>query len=231
MSLILKDFINKICIVYIDDILVFGKNIQEHDQNLKSVLKRLSEYDLEENKEKRLEKKEAVIFLGYEISLNKIKPALDRAQGIIDYKIPKTKKELQRFLGMINYDRIFVKNLSEELKDLYSLTGKDIKFCWTEKENLILNRIKAKLKEELQLFIPDFNIPFTLESDASNFNISAVLRQNKKPVGYISRILSKSEQKYSITEKETLAALWSMEKLEYFLLGKRFTLITDHKAI
>ncbi|KAG0440794.1 Transposon Ty3-G Gag-Pol polyprotein [Dictyocoela muelleri] len=110
MNLVLKGLIGVSCVVYIDDILVFGRNIKEHDENLNKVIERLSEYRLKENKEKRVERKENVKFLGYEIYFNKLKPSLDRAQGIIDYAVPRTKKELQRFLRMINYNRIFKKN-------------------------------------------------------------------------------------------------------------------------
>ncbi|KAG0420325.1 Retrovirus-related Pol polyprotein from transposon 17.6 [Dictyocoela roeselum] len=131
---------------------------------------------------------------------------------------------------MINYDRIFIKNLSADLKSLYVLTGKDIKFKWTDKETMIFDDVKAKWREKLELLIPDPNGKFTLETDASNIGLGAVLRQDGCPVAYVSRVLTKSEQSYGITEKEVLASLLAMEKLQFFLIGTEFTLITDHKA-
>ncbi|KAF9761956.1 Retrovirus-related Pol polyprotein from transposon opus [Nosema granulosis] len=230
MHLVLKDLIGTCCLVYIDDILVFVKDRKEHDENLKKVLERIEEYGLKENTEKRAECQERIKFLGYEIGHDEVKPSLNRAQGIIDYQIPKTKKELQRFLGMINYDRLFIKDLSSMLKPLYALTGKEAKFTMGKIEKDIFFKIKDQWSKNLSLIIPDPKKPFTLETDASNVGIGGVLRQEGKPVAYVSRILNKAEQNYGITEKETLAALWAMEKLQYLLLGNRFTLITDHFA-
>ncbi|KAG0442406.1 Retrovirus-related Pol polyprotein from transposon 17.6 [Dictyocoela muelleri] len=231
MHLIVKNLIGNCCIVYIDDILVFGESIDEHDRNLSKIIERLNEFGLEENKDKREERVEKIKFLGYQISLNHITPSFERAQGIVDYKAPKTKRELQRFLGMINYDRMFISNLSSDLKILYALTEKKKKFEWGEDENNIFENIKSRWKDNLSVIIPNPDKSYELETDASNTGIGAVLRQEGKPVAYISRLLNKAEQNYGITEKETLAALWAMEKLEYFLMGSRFSLITDHKAI
>ncbi|KAF9760719.1 Retrovirus-related Pol polyprotein from transposon 17.6 [Nosema granulosis] len=231
MQLILEDLLETACLVYIDDILVFGKNIEEHDRNLRKVLSRLKEYNLEENTDKRIERVESIKFLGYEISYNLVKPTLERAQGIMDYKSPETRKELQRFIGMINYDRHFVRGLSDLLAPLYKLQSKETKFVWTEKEEKIFNQAKQKWKENLELYIPNMEGDFTLETDASDFGLGACLRQNDKPVAYLSRNLSGAEKNYGITEREVLASLWAMEKLQYYLVGKKFTLITDHKAI
>lgn len=131
MELILTGLVGEKCLVYVDDILVFGRDMKEHDDNLKAVEERLKEYNLKQNFAKRITRSEKVKFLGYEITYNSLKPCLDRAQGIKNYGMPKTKKKLQRFLGLINYDRNFIKNLSEKLKPLYTLLKKDNKFVWT----------------------------------------------------------------------------------------------------
>lgn len=231
MNIIFNDLIEKNCLIYIDDILVFGETVEEHDESLKLVLNRIKEYGLQENLEKRKEKKEIIQFLGYELSLNKIKPLFSRAQGIIDYPKPKNKKALQRFLGMLNYDRAFIKNITEILKPLYDLLQKDFKFVWSENAIKSFDEIKSRWKENLELRIPDCKKLFTLETDASNIGIGAVLLQENRPISYISRSLSKTEQNYGITEKEVLAALWAMEKFSFYLIGRRFKLKTDHKAI
>jgi hypothetical protein len=231
MSLILKNLIGKICLVYIDDILVFGKTKEDHDLNFEIISKTLKEYNLTENKQKRIFREENVLFLGYEISYNTIKPNTSHKQGIMEYKTPKNKKELQRFLGFINYDRMFVKNMTEKIKPLYVLLEKDKKFFWGDVENETFNKIKLEWGNHLELTLPNMNDVFELEADASNVGLGAVLRQNNKPIAYISRSLSPSEKNYTITEKEVLAALWAMEKLNFYLFGKEFVLVTDHKAI
>jgi hypothetical protein len=126
---------------------------------------------------------------------------------------------------------MFIKNMASILKPLYELLSKDRRFIWTVEEENIFNEIKRKWAEDLKLHIPDLDGNFTLESDASNTGLGAVLYENNKPVAFISRSLSNAEKNYSITEREVLAALWAMEKLEYFLFGKPFKLISDHKAI
>lgn len=107
----------------------------------------------------------------------------------------------------------------------------DVKFEWGETEDEAFIKIKDEWKKELELMIPNMTGEFSLEADASNVGLGAVLRQDGKPVAYISRALTKAEQNYSITEREVLASLWAMEKLKFYLHGKEFTLISDHKPI
>jgi hypothetical protein len=96
---------------------------------------------------------------------------------------------------------------------------------------MVFNKIKEQWSKKLEVYMPNPDGMFELETDASNLGIGAVLRQNGMPVAYMSRTLSKSEQNYSITKKEMLAAIWSMEKMRYYFQGIKFKLITDHKAL
>lgn len=231
MNMILGELIGRACICYIDDILIFGNTEEEHQDNFNKVLQKLKQYDLKENIDKRIYKQSNVCFLGYNISFNKITPKEDRAQGIVDFKVPKSKKEVQRFLGLVNYDRQFIKNLSDISQVLSELIQKDKIFKWDEKHQKAFDEIKGKFKELLQVTMPDWNKRFILETDASNTGLGAVLRQDSIPIAYASRKLTDIEKKYGITEKEVLASLWGMEKFEFYLIGKEFTLISDHQAI
>lgn len=132
LNIIFADVIGSKCLVYIDDILVFGKSIEEHDRNLEDVVNIFKKYDLVENKSKRIERSEKINFLGYIIEFNKIKPNLERSQGIIEFPVPKNKKSVQKFLGMIKYDRMFIEGMTGILKPLYKLLGKETKFEWRE---------------------------------------------------------------------------------------------------
>ena len=216
MDYVMKGLIGKGCIVYIDDILVYGKTRDEHDANLKQVLKRLETYGLNENKDKRVERVEEITFLGFRLSYNTTKPLTSRTQGIKEYREPKTRKELQRFIGLINYDRGFIKGITNYLKPLYKLLEKETSFTWGENERKVFNEIKDLFSENLELTIPEMNSTFTLETDASQFGLGACLLQENKPIAFISRSLSKAEQSYGITEREVLAAIWAMEKLSTF---------------
>lgn len=225
-----QDMIGKRCLIYIDDILVFGKDKQEHDENLKSVLQRLKECNLIENMEKRVECQTRIKFLGYLIEENSIYPTTERCQGIKTYTEPRTRKQLQRFLGMCNYDRAFVQNLSEKAKILYEVVARE-KFKWDETASKTFKEIQNIWSRQLMLKIPQFDKEFTLETDASDLGLGGVLKQGDEVIAYISRLLNKQERNYTITEREVLAILWSLEKLENIIGGRKISVITDHKAI
>lgn len=192
---------------------MFGKTKDQHDENFSAIKNLMKEYGLQENQEKRIECCDSVKFLGYNISYNKIPACLERAQGILEYPSPKTKKELQRFLGILNYGRMFIDKLTEKINPLYKLLEKEKKIEWSTIEINNFSQIKIIWKKNLELVIPDIKSEFVLETDASDVGIVSVLRQNNLPVAYASRSLSGSEKRYTITEKEVLAILWSMEKL------------------
>ena len=231
MTLVLQGLLEKACVVYIDDILIYGETESEHDDNVRKVEERLAMYKLEENKEKRCFKQREVTFVGYVIGEGRVKPVTSRAEGIINYKAPRTRKEVQRFLGLINYDRMFIRGMSEKLVTFYQLLEKDHPFKWTEEHAVTFENVKSEWVKHLELRLPDMSERFTLEADASATGIGAVLKQKEEAVAYISRTLSKAEKNYGITEREVLAALWAMEKFQYYLLGREFDLITDHQAI
>ena len=230
MYMILEGLVGKSCFVYIDDILVFGRNEEEHDRNLNEIKSRLSRCGLIVNEKKSIVNAKRVDFLGYNISENCVSPTLNRSEAISNYKTPSNKRELRRFLGMANYDRSFIPKLSELAKPLYDLIEAKI-FKWTEKEEKAFTKIKDNWKNKLELSLPNREEAFVLETDASEIGLGGVLRQKGQPVAYISRLLKKAEKNYTITEKEALAALWAMEKFEFLLTGKEFNLVTDHKAL
>lgn len=231
MNIVLQGLIGKSCLVYLDDILIFGRSVEEHNCNLRQVRERLDKYCLEENHEKSVIFKKEVIFLGYRVRENTVRPTTDRAQGIIEYPAPGNKKQVQRFLGLINYDRPFIEKASEKLQFLYDLTQKDMPFTWNQESESRFAEVKELWRQNLELVVPDWDKNFVLESDASNVGLGAVLKQDGKTIAYVSRTLKKAERNYSITEKEVLAALWAMEKLRYYLDGREFDLVSDHEAI
>jgi hypothetical protein len=151
MNIVFQDLIGINMLVYIDDILVFGSDYDEHKRNLEIVLDRMKMYGLEENVDKRRECVEKVEFLGFEISLNNIKPTCKRSQGITDFSTPRSRKELQRFLGMLNYDRNFVRGITELEKPLYGLLQKDVHFKWDIMHENAFTNLKRKWEQKLEL--------------------------------------------------------------------------------
>ena len=232
MEFILKEFINKFCIIYIDDILVFSDNYENHLDHLRQIFTRMNEYGLTTNEKKVELFKDRIEFLGREYEGEKIRPTVDKVQGIKDYAPPRNVKEVRRFLGMINYNRKFIPNITNILSPLYELTDKSKKtYNWTPIHQTAFENAKKALIDYIELNIQNSRKKFTLETDASDIGLGAILKQGEQIITFISKNLSPAERNYYITEREVLAALWAMEKLEFYLGTKEFSLITDHKAI
>jgi hypothetical protein len=231
----LEGLIGKCCYVYVDDILVVGETESEHDNAFKEVTERLIKYGLRVNQKKVEYKVKRIKFLGHLIGQNKVSLDLEKEDSIRQMKSPKSKEEVQQFMGIINYYRKFISRCAEKSEELLKFLRKDVKFEWKEKEESAFQLLKSELMSEKVLRQPDFKREFILDTDASNTGIGAVLSQKfsdgEHPVIYLSRRLRDAELNYSITEKELLAAMWAMEQLHYYLYGRRFILRTDHKAI
>jgi hypothetical protein len=172
----------------------------------------LQEFGLEENMQKIVDMHDTIMFKRYKISLNRINPCVDRAQGVLNLERPKTRKSLQCFLGMINYDRLFIRNITEIFEPLCVLLPKNKRFIWSDRQQDSFITIKNKWSSKLEIVILNTNKEFTLKSDASDIGIRAILKQDGNPVGYISRSLHKAERNNGITEKDVLAALWAIKK-------------------
>lgn len=143
MTIVLKGLVNNICIVYIDYILIFEKSKEEHDKNLKTVYDRLERYGFEFNTEKSIICTESVEFLGFKISLNTLEPLSKRSKGIENFSIPRTKRKLRRFLGLLNYDRVFISNLSHSIKPLYEILSREgNSLVWNEDDAIIFNKVR-----------------------------------------------------------------------------------------
>ncbi|KAG0435821.1 Retrovirus-related Pol polyprotein from transposon 17.6 [Dictyocoela muelleri] len=187
MNIILENFTGKICYCYIDDIIVFGRDKYEHKKNNNTVIKRLNEYKLIINKDKLVYCEEEVNFLGYRISLNKVKPLLDRTLGIKNFPIPTSKQKLRGFLSLINIDSNFIQNLSALLKPFYKLLQED-KFKWSDVNTDLFMKIQKLWSDQLELNLLEPGKKYVVETDASDHGLGAVLSQGDKPISYISRV-------------------------------------------
>ena len=128
MNHVLRDYIDKICEVYLDDILVYSKNPEEHDEHVKLILQKLAEYSLKVDLEKSEFDKEEVEFLGHIISKNGIRMDPKKIQSILEWPEPENLKDLQAFLGLANYYRRFIKSYSTIVTPLLRFTRKDVPF-------------------------------------------------------------------------------------------------------
>lgn len=149
---------------------------------------------------------------------------------------PKSVTEVKAFTGMVNYYAKFIPNLSTLLGPIYNLLKKDMKFVWTNECRKAFNKTKQAMTSESLLvhYNPDLSV--VLSCDASEYGIGAVLmhifeNEEKRPVGYASRILTVAEKKYSVIQKEALAVFWGVKNFSQYLLGRKFFRETDHKTL
>lgn len=216
-------------VVFIDDILIAADTIDEHDRILKKVLERTRKLNIKFNIDKIQYKVTEVKYLGKIISCEGIRSDPERIKAITQIDNPKTKKDLQKLLGMINYIQDYV--LSEISKPLRDLLKNNVVFNWQKHHENCLNQIKSIISNTLTLTIFDESKEITIETDASKFGIGCCLMQNGKPVSFASRSLSDAEVNYAQIEKEFLAVVFACRKFHYYIYGRSVTVRTDHKPL
>ena len=218
-------------VVMIDDLLIHGKTIAEHDTALKAILERAKLKHLRFNPDKFQFRVPQVKYYGHVFSKEGMFIDDDRINAIKALKDPHDKKSLQKFLGTINYVRQFIPNLSKLTAPLRELLKKGIIFRWSETHSKAISIIKKHLMSSMVLksFNPDKQI--VIQTDASQHGLGACLMQENCPVSYASRRLSDTEERYAQVEKEFLAITFACKKFHYFIYGRDIEIKTDHKPL
>jgi len=235
MDNVLAEFNGKFCLIYLDDIIVFSTSLQEHINHLSSIFKKLTLANLKLQPDKSEFLKKELEYLGHIVTEKGVKPNPKKIETIKAFPMPKTRKEIKSFLGLLGYYRRFIRDFAKITKPLtQQLKGKsDV----TIDDNYIktFEFCKTLLCNDPILQYPDFTKSFILTTDASNVAIGAVLSQgtvgNDRPIAYASRTLSESETHYATIKKELLAIVWAVKYFRPYLFGNKFLLVTDHKPL
>ncbi|EEB89023.1 hypothetical protein MPER_12935 [Moniliophthora perniciosa FA553] len=235
----LSDFIAEgWCCVYMDDILVFSRNKEEHRIRTCRLLKRLADRDLFLKPEKCEFDVTEVNFLGMIIRPGHIAMDPIKVAGIQDWEPPKNVKGVRSFLGFGNFYRKFIGKFAELARPLNDLTKKDQKFEWTDTCQRAFDALKRKFLRKPVLVMPDISKPFLIESDASKWATGAVLRQKGTdnewhPCGYLSHSFNTTERNYEIYDRELLGIVRALEAWRHYLQGgpHPVTILSDHKNL
>jgi hypothetical protein len=217
---------------YIDDLLIItNDNFQTHLQHLEKVLIKLTEAGLKVNITKSDLAKSELKYLGFWITRGGIKPLSKKVEAINNLSSPKTRRELRKFIGLVNYYRDLWPKRSETLAPLTALTSKTIKWNWTEECNKAFQEMKRIVSREIILSFPDFSKEFHIHTDASNYQMGAVISQEEKPIAFFSRKLQPAQTRYTTTEKELLSIVETLKEFRNILLGQTIVIHTDHKNL
>ncbi|KAK2716831.1 hypothetical protein QYM36_007097 [Artemia franciscana] len=215
--------------ILVDDILVYGKNREEHDQRLSAVLRRARKKGIRFNSEKCEFSKDKVKYFGYIISRDGIKPDPEKIRAIQDMPSPQSKEELQTLLGMLNFLSKYIPDLSSKNKPLRDLT-KATDFRWETDHEASMKEIKSCISENLVFFDHKCKV-VELKVDASKHGLGAELSSNGKIVGFASRALSTTEQNYSQLEKELYAIVFECKPFHHYIYGRKTIVTTDHRPL
>lgn len=245
-------FMNEVCrdldfaFVYLDDILIASRSVEEHKEHLHKLFERLTKYGLNVNTSKCILGVSSLEFLGHTVTTEGISPMKERVNAIVNYAAPNSIKQAQRFVGMINYYFRFVPKLAEILipihtyitqasKDKKKLRNK-FQFNWSQECDEAFITAKNALANATMLVHPKRkNLLISLSTDASQHAVGSVLQQfhnnTWQPLAFFSKKLQKNETKLSTIDRELLAVYLSIKHFRYFLEGRNFVIYTDHKPL
>jgi hypothetical protein len=219
------------CEPYVDDLIVWGKDKQEHDYRLSQVLKRAREQNIKFNLKKCKFAQNSVVYMGHIISSEGLKVDGEKISAIINMPKPKCKKDVERFLGMITYVGKFLPKVSDLTSPLRELLKNSSCFQWNHEQEKAYNDLKSLLVQKPVLQFYDVSKPVVLSVDSSSEGVAGVLLQNNLPVAYTSKALTDVQKRWAQIEKEMYAVVHTCEKFHQYIYGKHITVESDCKPL
>jgi len=223
------------CLAYLDDVLVYGSDLPEHNVRLEKVLQAIRNADLKLNPEKCVFAVRSLIYLGHEIDGTGIRPNPEKMDAIRNFPLPTNVQTLRSFLGLTSFFRRFVHQFARIAAPLHGLLKKSSKWHWGEEQENAMQQLKDSLINAPQLVHDNEKNHLVIRTDASKGGLGAtisILRDKKEwPVTFISRRTSAAEENYHSNELECLALVWALEKLRHHLYGRPFIVYTDNSPL
>nr|GEY67092.1 putative reverse transcriptase domain-containing protein [Tanacetum cinerariifolium] len=231
MNRVCKPYLDKFVIVFIDDILIYSKNEQEHGKHLKLILKLLKKEKLYAKFSKCEFWIPRVQFLGHVIDSRGIHVDPAKIESVKDWASPKTPMEIRQFLGLTGYYRRFIEGFLKIAKPMTKLTQKKVMFDWGDKQEANFQLLKQKLCSAPILALPEGAEEFVAYCDASHKGLGAVLMQREKVISYASRQLKIHEKNYTTHDLELGAVVFALKIWRHYLYETKCTVFTDHKSL
>lgn len=223
-------------LVRVDDVLITGRTRAEHLKTLSIVLERFKKVGIRLKKRKCTFLAQEVVYLGFKINKDGIKPVESKVEAIDKAPRPTNVSELKAYLGMLTYYNRFLPNLSTLLHPLYSLLQSKVKWSWGKEQEKSFVESKKLLKSASVLVHYDPSKELIVACDASAHGVAAVLSHrmsdgSDRPIAFASRTLTSAEKNYSVLERESLAIIFAVRKFHQYLYGNFVTIVTDHKPL
>ena len=238
MNDVFRDYLDQFVIIYLDDILIFSPDQVSHDKHVSLVLERLQRNNLYGKLEKSEFDKLSMEFLGFVITTSGIEMSDEKISAVKDWKEPTSRIQVQSFLGFTNFYRRFILNYAKIARPLTELTRVKEPFVWDKKAAAAFQMLRNSIMEAPVLIHPDHLAPFTVETDASDYALGAVLLQLGTdnllhPVAFYSRKLTPAEINYTVHDKELLAILCALKHWRHYLVGSphQISVFSDHKNL
>ena len=236
MDSILAEHRFKICVLYIDDIIVYSKAFPDHLNSLKIIFNTLEKSNIKLRPDKCHFGFEEILFVGHLVSQEGIKVNPKKIESVQSLAFPKTVKEIQHFLGLCGFYRRFIENFSHIAKPLTELTKSTVPWTWGKEQENAFTTLRDRMITAPILVNPSPEGELTIKTDASGYATAGILLQSTngefpRPIAYTSKTLSDAEQRYSASERECLAIIHSLDHFHPYIFLRKFKIITDHQAL
>jgi ribonuclease HI len=223
--------LDKFVVVFIDDILIYSKNLEDHAKHLHVILQRLRDHRLYAKFFKCEFWLDTVKFLGHTISSDGISVDSSKVQEVLDWKPPTSVHQICSFLGLASYYHRFIPDFSRIAKPMTELLKKGAKFSWNEKCEEAFHTLRAYLTTAPVLAQLDNSKPFDVYCDASSIGLGCVLMEENRVIAYASRALRTHEQNYPTYDLELAAIIHALKIWRHHLMGTKCNIYTDHKSL
>ena len=214
-----------------DDVAVFGRTEEEHDQSLRNLMQVAAKSELVFNSKKCIIKAPQIHFFGMVYDADGAHPDPKRVEDIKALPPPSNEAELQQFLGIVTYMSPFIPHMSQHTAILRDLLKKEADFQWTANHEEAFQKVKKLIRKEATLAYFDPNKESVIQVDASSRGLGAALLQDGRPIAFASKSLTPTEQKYSNIEREMLAVVFGCKRFHTYVYAKGFTIESDHKPL
>ena len=231
MNKVFQPFLDKFVIVFIDDILIYSKDAQDHENHLRIVLQILREKQLYAKLSKYEFWLDHVVFLGHVVSSRGIEVDPKKVEAVLNWEVPRNITEVRSFLGMAGYYICFVEGFSKIAGPMTKLLHKNVPFQWNEAAKQSFDELKHRLTSAPNLTTPSGQGGFVVYSDASHQGLGCVLMQYGRVIAYASRQLRPHEVSYHVHDLELAAVVVALKIWRHYLYGETFQIFTDHKSL